>query len=454
MIEPIRFSDLATELSATLYGEDLSFRCLSIDSRAICEGDVYLALKGTQFDGHDFINDALAKGCVGVIGDKEPESFGGRSMSYLQVTDTKQALSAVASYNRKQFSGKLIGLTGSAGKTSTKNMLRTILSEFGETTATDGNFNNEIGVPLTLLNIGFEDRFAVVEMGARKHGDIAYLSKIVQPDVALVLNAGSAHIEIFGSYEAIVETKGEIYDSLGAKGIGVLNFDDPAFMAWKERLGNKRSISFSSESKNADVFATEIKCEFDGSSFALNYLKDCFPVQLPVPGVHQVQNALAAAAAAIAVGCDLEGIVRGLEKVGSSEGRMQTTRVGDISILDDSYNANPVSMKAALDVLVMQGGYRVAVLGEMAELGAYSTEAHMDIASYLAESQIEEVCLTGPFAQIMCEEIGDRAQAFETKASLADHLVSSAKENMVVMVKGSRSAAMEEIVNLIKRRVH
>jgi UDP-N-acetylmuramoyl-tripeptide--D-alanyl-D-alanine ligase len=454
MIDLLSFSSLENELSATLYGVDVSFNQLSTDTRSVSEGDVYLALKGDKFDGHDFIESAVAQGCAGVVGERDFADLTCNVASYLKVDNTEEALASLAKINRKKFKGKLIGLTGSAGKTSTKNMLSTILSEFGETLATKGNFNNEIGVPLTLLNISAAHDYSVVEMGARNKGDIAYLSDIALPDIAMVLNAGSAHIEIFGSYEAIVETKGEIYDSLSADGIGVLNFDDPAFETWRERLGDRQGLSFSSESENADVFATDIKCKSDGSSFTLNYGEESLHVDLPMPGLHQVQNALAAATSAIAAGCDLPGIVKGLEKVASSEGRMTVSKLGGMSVLDDTYNANPVSMKAALNVLAMQEGYRIAVLGEMAELGPYASDAHMDVALHLAETGIEEVCLIGPFAQLMSEYIGERATVFDCKRSLAEHLLNSQKENKVIMIKGSRSAAMDEIVSLIKRRVH
>ncbi|WP_156498239.1 UDP-N-acetylmuramoyl-tripeptide--D-alanyl-D-alanine ligase, partial [Oleiphilus sp. HI0043] len=446
-----------------LLGDDTGFTCLSIDSRTVNEGDVYLALKGERFDGHEFIVDALRKGCAGVIGEQdlasvsqyiEDEGMTAKQISYLQVNDTDKALASIASLNRQRFCGKLVGLTGSAGKTSTKNMLKAVLSEYGKTAATKGNFNNEVGVPLTLLDINAEHQFSVVEMGARAKGDIAYLSNMARPDVAMVLNAGSAHIEVFGDYEAIVEGKGEIYDSLSADGVGIINFDDPAYMTWLERLGGRQSLSFSQESENADVFASDVECEAEGSCFTLNYHEESVRVGLPVPGLHQIQNALAAATAAIAVGCDLEGVAKGLAKVESTEGRMNTAFINDITLLDDSYNANPASMKAALNVLSMQAGYRIAVLGEMAELGAHAHDAHIDVATYALELGIEEFCLIGQYAKQMSESIGENALVFEDKALLAEHLVKDQHKNKIVMIKGSRSAAMDEVVNLIKRRVH
>ncbi len=459
MIDAMSLSSLAKVLPGTLSGSACVFDHLVTDSRTAEKGAVYLALKGETFDGHQFIAAAVNNGCVGVIGEQAPEDVkllasGKASYSYLQVNDTKQALASIALLNRKKFKGKLIALTGSAGKTSTKNMLSSILAEHGATAATQGNFNNEIGVPLTLLDIKAEHQFSVVEMGARKQGDIAYLSHIALPDVALVLNAGSAHIEIFGDYETIVATKGEIYDSLNAKGIGVLNFDDPAYLTWLERLGGRQKLSFSMESENADVFATDIDCKADGSFFSLNYCGERVAVSVPVPGLHQIQNALAAAASAIAVACPLEAIAKGLAKVASSEGRMNFTDFAGIKMLDDSYNANPVSMKAALDVLAMQPGYRIAVLGEMAELGPYANEAHIDLANYAAETGIEQVCLIGPYAGVMSEVIGEHARVFTSKDILVAHVVDDSHEDKIVMIKGSRSAAMDEVVNLIKSRVH
>jgi UDP-N-acetylmuramoyl-tripeptide--D-alanyl-D-alanine ligase len=453
MINDIGFSHLANLTHGYLKGEDSYFSSISIDTRSLKPGDVYLAIKGEHFDGHAFVDSAIETGCKGLIVEQGAVEAS-PAVPTLFVKDTVEALNTLALWNRQQFKGGLVGLTGSSGKTSTKNILSAILSEKASTSATKGNFNNEIGVPLTLLEIAKEDHFAVVEMGARKPGDIAYLSDIVRPDVALVLNAGQAHIEIFGSYESIVATKGEIYDALSADGVGVINLDDPAHLVWLEKLSGKRVLSFSSKGSQADVYASALNCDAQGSRFDLNYKGEKIKVFLPMPGLHHVQNGLAASAAAIALGLSLEEIAHGLEKVTSSEGRMDRIELAGLSLLDDSYNANPASVKAALDVLAMQPGYRIAVLGEMAELGQHAEALHLGVAAHVRDSGIENVLLLGPYAQQMAESIGARAQFFVSKDALVESIFSNEHQDKIILVKGSRSAAMDEVVTMLKRRAH
>lgn len=453
MINDISLSRLANLIPGVLKGKDHSCRSISIDTRSLSKGDVYLAIKGEHFDGHAFVEDAVQKGCGGLIVEQCADEVN-PSVSTLIVDDTVEALNALALWNRQQFKGGLVGLTGSSGKTSTKNMLAAILSEKASTSATKGNFNNEIGVPLTLLDIAKEDQFAVVEMGARKPGDIAYLSEIARPDIAVVLNAGQAHIEIFGSYDAIVSTKGEIYDGLGADGIGLINLDDPAHPVWMNKLRGKQVLSFSSQNAQADVYASALKCDAQGSCFNLSYEGASVKVSLPMPGLHHVQNSLAAAAAAIALGLSLEEIAHGLAAVKSSQGRMDRIELAGLSLLDDSYNANPASVKAALNVLAMQDGYRIAVLGEMAELGREAEALHVDVAAHARDCNIERVLLLGPYAPQMAECIGGRSEVFQTKDALVESIFANEHQDKIILVKGSRSAAMDEVVTMLKRRAH
>jgi len=460
MIDSIALSELAGKAHGVLRGESVDFSKVSIDTRTLKEGDLFIAIKGESFDGHQFISKALQSGCCAVvlnsaIAANNSDAFGQNSTeSVLIVEDTQAALAGVAELNRDAFQGPVIGLTGSSGKTSTKNMLSAILSESGETCATQGNFNNEIGVPLTLLNIEKKHDYAVVEMGARAPGDIRYLADFVKPDVAILLNAGFAHIDIFGSYDQIVATKGEIFDCLEDTGVGIINLDDPAFDVWISSLEGKKVISFSVVSSNADVYASDINCGREYSEYQLHYQGEVEVITLPVPGEHNISNSLAAAAAALSVGINLHQIGKGLSKLESVSGRLKMIRISpNLALIDDSYNANPASMKASLDVLCLQNGHKVAVLGEMAELGDYSRSQHLELAEYAKNTSVDSFYLIGPHAEEMASHIGNRAICAESKQGILDSLIESGSAEEIVLIKGSRSARMDELVDMIQRRV-
>ncbi|MFT5716741.1 MAG: UDP-N-acetylmuramoyl-tripeptide--D-alanyl-D-alanine ligase [Oleiphilaceae bacterium] len=462
MIESALLSQLAALESGVLNGHDMSFDSVSIDTRTLGKGDLFIAIRGDSFDGHDYINQAEDGGCCGVVVEKSLNS----SIPSVQLRNATHALGTIAGINRTAFKGTVFGLTGSTGKTTTKNMLATILELKAPTCATAGNFNNEIGVPLTLLNISERHRFAVIEMGARNIGDIEYLGQFVKPDVAILLNAGVAHIDVFGSYENIVSGKGEIFNALGDQGIAVVNADDPAAELWVKQLQDKTiysfalsALSFSGKAANTlrkvkhKIWAENIVCRAESSEYTLHFNDQTQEVNLTAPGMHNIANSLAAAAASLAVGVPLKIIAQGLSNLKSFRGRLETTKLKhDLHLIDDSYNANPQSMIAALNVLSLYGGHTVAVLGEMAELGGLSEQLHCELAEYAASTKIDAFYFVGAYAESMKKIVGTRAQCFESNALLGNQLSKELMSGEIVLVKGSRSAAMDEIVELMKRR--
>jgi len=447
MIQPLSLARIQERTGGRLHGESVLIDSVSIDSRDDQIGDLFVAIRGDHFDGHDFIESAVKRGCKAVILEK------GESMDvpHLCVRDSSLALGKVAQLNREAFSGSVIGITGSSGKTTTKAILAELLSQQALTCATTGNQNNEIGVPLTLLRLNSDYQFAVIEMGARRRGDIAYLGQFVQPDIAILLNVGNAHIEVFGSYENTVSAKGEIYQSLKPEGLAVLNVDDPASRQWEKLLANRAVARISASGRAADYWAENIDCQSDGTAFDLCTPEVRHSLFIPLPGEHNVANTLAAIAAAIHLGLSLDQIEAGLRSIPCSDGRMQKVAgVEGSLLLDDTYNANPVSVKAALDVLMLHAGKRIAVLGEMAELGDESETRHREIAEYIKTLNLDGSYFVGSHSQMMADVVGGSAHAYETNALLVSALRKSLGGQETILVKGSRVARMEEIVSGLK----
>lgn len=452
MIRNFLLSELKKATAGCLVGDDLPISNLSIDSRSLSEGDLFVAIKGERFDGHDYVNSAFDGGCSAALVSEKPEAKAKGAL--IQVNDTRVALGQIAALNRENFQGKVVGITGSSGKTTVKNMLASILAQKGKTLATKGNYNNEIGVPLTLLQLESSHKFAVVEMGARRVGDIAYLGEFVQPDVAVLLNVGNAHIDVFGSYENIVRAKSEIFKTLNQGGVAVFNADDPAAELWQDMTNKQNAIRFSAKGNAAEVRAEVIEYRQDYSRFDLCIADERIDIALPMPGHHNVLNALAAASAAFALGLSLEQIQEGLESAANDNGRLHAMDLTNGSrLIDDSYNANPASTKAALDVLSLYDNTKIAVLGEMAELGDFSCKLHVQVAEYGANKEIESFMLIGPHANEMARAIGERASVFTSKAELLEELLNKCKGNETILIKGSRVAAMDELVSGIKEAV-
>ena len=456
VIRPFSLSEFANKSGGSVFGEDVSYSRVSIDSRE-CDSALFIALRGDRLDGHDFIGDAQNNGCAAVvIEDRTALNEGSENqLSGVLVSNTREALGMASALNREAFRGRVLALTGSSGKTTTKNMLASILSQEHSVIATEGNFNNEIGVPLTLLRIDAKTEVAVIEMGARNKGDIDYLGRLAKPDVAVVLNAGVAHLGEFGSYEAIVSTKGEIYDTIKPEGVAVINLDDPANTSWRERAKERRVFTFSIVDDKANLYARNIHCSEHETRFELVCGQQVQSVHLQLPGRHNVANAMAAAAMAIQCGCTVSTIAKGLGLAQSSTGRMTRLTLGNgIEVVDDSYNANPVSVKAALDVLALQSGNTIAVLGEMGELGDQAHKFHIEVARYAADQGIGSLYCSGSFAKEMAESFGEQGYAFASNESLSTQLLHDLSGPATVLVKGSRMTQMEQVIEMLQGGVH
>lgn len=443
MLAEMSLSKVAKALDGQHIGADANFTHVCIDSRSTAAGDLFVAIRGVKFDGHAFVTPAINNGACGAIVEQRQGD-----VSQIVVANAVEALGALGALNRTAFTGKVIGLTGSVGKTTTKDMLSSILGCAGKVLATQGNRNNEIGLPLTLLDLAPEHDYAVLEMGAGKPGDIHYLAQLTRPDVALVTSVVAAHLDGFGSLEAIAQTKSEIYAGLSNSGIAIVNIDLPFAADWLARLGPQRVIRFSVSDAAADVYASELQLQNDQHwSFRLHTPLGDVVVKLPVLGAHNIANAIAAASAAVAVDIELSAIKKGLQSFSATGQRMQVREgVHGAVLIDDSYNANPASVKAALDVLAAYPGPRLFVLGDMAELGVDAERLHVEIGDYARERGIEQFVTVGKLSACAAKAYGPSARAFADRDAAAEYCVSSISSDNVVLVKGSRSAGMEHLV--------
>ncbi|MES9922707.1 MAG: UDP-N-acetylmuramoyl-tripeptide--D-alanyl-D-alanine ligase [Candidatus Thiodiazotropha endolucinida] len=441
-------SQIAESLHGTRVGEDVRFSSVSTDSRTLAENDLYVALKGPNFDGHTFIGQAWDKGAVAVMV-SDPQN---PEIPQIQVSDTRIGLGRLAGAWRDFFAVPLIAITGSNGKTTVKELLAAILRQKGSVLATRGNLNNDIGLPLTLLRLQGE-AYAVVEMGANHPGEIGYLSQIAHPDVALITNAGAAHLEGFGDLQGVARAKGEILSGLKPTGIAVLNADDDYFPLWRDLLGERRLISFGSSRHAAvhcDLSRAEMRWTESGyyNHMQVSYQAECFDVRLALAGQHNLMNALAAIAGALAMGCSGGDIERGLATVEPVAGRLQMrfTPAG-YRLIDDTYNANPDSVEAAVDVLRSAPGERVLVLGDLAELGDQSVALHGQMGVKAKQAGLSRLYTLGELSRHAALSFGDGALAFSDLDELVGSLTSSLRQGDTLLVKGSRSAAMERVVD-------
>lgn len=447
MIVDMPLSELQKRCGGELIGDDMLFKSVSTDSRKVADGDLYLALKGDKFDGHGFVEQVEDRAAAFVL-----ERDCKVSKSRLIVDDTRYALGAIGAYCREHFRKPVVAITGSSGKTTTRNMLYAILSTQGGVCTTLANQNNEIGVPLTLMTLSSEHVAAVVELGARHRGDIRYLGQFVKPDVSILLNAGTAHIGEFGGYENIVLGKGEIYEVLSEQGVAIVNIDDPASDLWLKSLSGQRVITYSVANDAAMVFADHVVLGSETTTFRVHYQSKSVEVTSAATGMHNVSNALAACAAALSLNIDLAAVVEGLSQYQAESGRLSRERLASgITLINDAYNANPASMKAGLDVLAAEASYRIAVLGEMGELGGLAERLHLELAEYAAQSQIEEIWLIGQFAEQMASRIGSKATVFNSKQAIANALAGVNQNPLTVLLKASRFVALEDVVSLHKR---
>jgi UDP-N-acetylmuramoyl-tripeptide--D-alanyl-D-alanine ligase len=452
MLEALTLTRIATPLEGRLLGADACFASVSSDSRRIAVGQLFIALSGPNFDGHDYLADVAAKGAVAALVSREVP---GSALPQLLVADTRLALGQLGAYNRSLFAGPVAAVTGSSGKTTVKEMLAAILCAGlnGPVLATRGNLNNDLGAPLTLLELGPQHVAGVIELGANHVGEIAYTVGLTRPQVAILNNAGNAHVGEFGGPEKIVEAKGEIIEGLADDGVAVLNLDDKAFAIWRKRAGARRVLSFSLHQPQADVRAEQIGRDARGCvNFVLCIGSERQPVQLNLLGEHNVANALAASAAAHALGVSLTAIAAGLHSLQPIKGRCQA-QLGSAGqrVIDDSYNANPVSMKAAVDILAGFDGRRVLVLGDMGELGDWAQAGHAEVGAY-ARGKVDSLYAVGPLMAHAVEAFGPGARHFADQAGLIETLKNEQDKNMTILIKGSRSAAMDLVVDALCNR--
>jgi UDP-N-acetylmuramoyl-tripeptide--D-alanyl-D-alanine ligase len=445
MNKPLSFSELLLPLDARRVGEDVHFNGVSIDSRAIEAGQLFVALTGPRFDGHDYLDQVAAKGAVGALVEREVP---GSTLPQLIVGDTRKALAQLGAMNRNAFVDKPVAaITGSSGKTTVKEMLASILRTRGTVLATKGNLNNELGVPLTLLTLSPEFDAAVIELGANHVGEIALTVSLTKPHVSVLTNAGTAHVGEFGGPEKIVEAKGEIIEGLDSRGTAVLNRDDKAFPIWVARAGARKVLSFSTKNAEADLYASDLGIDARGCpTFTLHCPGGSAQVQLNLLGAHNVANALAAAAAAYALGVSLPGIVTGLNNVQPVKGRtVAQLATNGIRVIDDTYNANPTSVAAATDILTTFQGRKVLVLGDIGELGDWAEQGHRDVGAYAA-GKVDALYAVGPLMAHAVKAFGQHAHHFANQADLIAALGAEQDKNTTILIKGSRSAAMENVV--------
>jgi UDP-N-acetylmuramoyl-tripeptide--D-alanyl-D-alanine ligase len=445
MLKPLSFSELLLPLDARRVGEDVHFNGVSIDSRAIESGQLFVALTGPRFDGHDYLDQVAAKGAVGALVEREVP---GSTLPQLIVGDTRKALAQLGAMNRNAFVDKPVAaITGSSGKTTVKEMLASILRTRGSVLATKGNLNNELGVPLTLLDLAPEFDAAVIELGASRVGEIAFTVSLTKPHVAVLNNAGTAHVGEFGGPEKIVEAKGEIIDGLDARGTAVLNLDDKAFGIWVARAGARKVLSFARTNPDADFHGSDLGIDARGCpTFTLNSPNGSAQVQLNLLGAHNVNNALAAAAAAHALNVSLPGIVAGLNNVQPVKGRtVAQLATNGIRVIDDTYNANPTSVAAATDILTSFPGRKVLVLGDIGELGDWAEQGHRDVGAYAA-GKVDALYAVGPLMAHAVKAFGQDARHFANQVELIEALGAEQDKNTTILIKGSRSAAMENVV--------
>jgi len=437
-------TDLCSQLDAKLIGSDATFTSVSIDSRTLKPGDLFVAVQGENFDGHDFIQQVEAQGAVAAIVSRPVDC----KMPLLQVADTRLALGKLAALHRQKFQLPIIALTGSCGKTTVKEMLRSILTQCGSVLASQGTLNNDIGVPLTLLQLTDQHRYAVIEIGANHPGEVGYLTKLVKPQVAFINNVAPAHLEGFGSIEGVAKAKAEIFQGLPADGIALINADDN-FASWIEaQLPKLTKIRFGIQHEDVAVTAQDIVADDLGYyGFVLKTAHDAINIKLPVLGKHNVLNAVAAATAAQAVGAGLTAIKQGLEAMAPVKGRLvMRSGLAGSRIFDDSYNANPFSVAAALRVLATYPGERIFVMGDMGELGPDAENHHRAMGVLAKELGIEKLYAYGKLSSATVQAFGTGAYHFATQAELSDSVRTILQAGMTVLVKGSRSAKMENVV--------
>jgi UDP-N-acetylmuramoyl-tripeptide--D-alanyl-D-alanine ligase len=443
----LSLSELEKPLAAQLLGSDVAINGVSTDSRSVCAGDLFVALQGERFDGHAYLEQARGQGAVAALVSAATDD----ALPQLKVEDTLRALGRLGAFNRSLYAGPLVAITGSSGKTTVKNMVHAVLSRRGETLATEGNYNNEIGVPLTLLRLRPGVEFAVVEMGAARTGDIDWLCELARPTVALLLNAMPAHLDGFGSVEGVAAAKGEIFDRLDEGDVAVINADQPWARQWRKRAGKATVLDFGLEQPAAISARGVHNRGLEGVSFTVSTPGGEMAMRLALPGVHNVANALAAVAVGLACDVPLTDIRDGLEALEPVSGRLRVTgSASGADVIDDCYNANPGSVRAAIDMLAGCPGRRTLVLGAMRELGERSEILHREIGEYAAAAGIDRLWGVGPELGVCVAAFGPEGRHFDDRATLLGAMAGQFGEGDTVLIKGSRSAGMEEVLHALQ----
>lgn len=443
-------SHLAQLTEGQLIGEDALFSSVSTDTRHIEKGALFVALVGERFDAHHFCQQALQAGASALLVERALDL----PVAQVVVQDTKLALGQLAADVHQRSLTATVAITGSCGKTTVKEMTASILQQKGKVLFTAGNFNNDIGVPLTLLRSQEDDDYAVIELGANHIGEIAYTTRLVKPQIALVNNVAAAHLEGFGSIDGVKQAKGEIYQGLAAGDVAVVNLDSNGGEAWQSVLADKKVVTFSAHDPNADFYASDVHLNDEGQAkFVLHTPQQALPISLGIIGQHNVSNAIAASIIALYFGASEQDIQAGLRNLMPVKGRVDVQRLTDkIKLIDDSYNASVPAMKAAVDLLASFSGTRWLILGYMAELGDESLALHRQVGEHAAPFGFEHVLTFGEDTRI----ISDLCQGlhFADHSAMIDyikqHLASDAESNHTLLVKGANSAGMSKVVAALK----
>jgi UDP-N-acetylmuramoyl-tripeptide--D-alanyl-D-alanine ligase len=454
----------AAALSAQARGVEATFTGVGIDSRTIGPGELFVAIRGERFDGHEFVMTALERGAAGAVverkwieglgaeGSRTENGDAQEDLPLIPVDDTRIALGRLAAHWRDGFEIPLAALTGSNGKTTVKEMLASVLREAARpepVLATEGNLNNDLGVPLTLLKLRAAHRYAVLEIGMNHPGEIAYCAGLARPDVVLVTNAQEAHLLGLGSVEAVARAKGELYEALGPDGIAVVNSDEPHAPLWRGLAGASRVLEFGLEQSAA--VSVRYTLAPKGSEILLNTPAGETRTQLQVPGLHNVKNALAASAAAYALDVPLAAIAAGLAKFSGVKGRLEhKPGLNGAELIDDSYNANPASVAAAVAVLAAAPGRRILVLGDMGELGDKAAKLHRETGTLAKRAGIDRLFTLGRLSAAASAEFGAGAMHFERIDELIAELTMLLALDVTLLVKGSRFMQMERVVTALQ----
>ncbi len=436
-------ASLARYTNGRLVGADVLFDRVSTDTRTLKPGALFIALKGSNFDGHEYVKAAAERGAVTALVERELPV----ALPQVIVPDVLAGLSQFAHAWRMQFTYPVIGVTGSNGKTTAKEMLGSILAECGECLVTRGNLNNHIGVPLTLLTMTAAHGAAVIEMGASNLGEIAHLAQLAAPTIGLVTNAGAAHLEGFGGLQGVAKGKGELFQALPAGGTAIINADDDFVDYWRARCSANTIYSFGVD-RRADFTASKVLSHHDANGFQTRFElitpAGACAVSLQLAGIHNLRNALGAAAAAYAAGATLAHIQTGLNNMRPVGGRLQPRpAIKGASLIDDSYNANPNSVKAGIDALQSRGGRRWLIFGEMLELGPDAPQLHVDVGAYARSAGVERLLAVGSHARHTVDAFGSGGQWFDSLDDLIAEAKATLEPGITVLIKGSRGNRLE-----------